>query len=54
MAYITLYADEFPSYVWEEYCAICKEGHDAISLTIKFDVFKDVKAEYEDEENEEE
>lgn len=52
MAYIRLYADEFPYHVWNEYCEICKESPMAISLTIKFDALKDVEAEYEDDEDE--
>lgn len=49
MAYIILYADDFTTDVWEEYCEICKEEPSAISLTITFDEFENVKAEYEED-----
>ena len=51
MAYIVLYADEFPIDVWKDYCDICKEEHNATSLTIKFDPYKDVEAEYDDKDD---
>lgn len=34
--YIILYADEFNSDVWEEYCDVCDVPHSATEITIKF------------------
>ena len=53
MAHIILYADDFSYDVWEEYCEICGEDASAISLTISFDIYKNVKAVYEEDEEEE-
>ena len=49
MAHIILYRDEFDCDVWDTYCEICNEHPSAISITITFDEFKDVKAEYEED-----
>ena len=53
MAYIVLYKDEYDDNIWRDYCNACMEDPDAISLTIKFDAYRDVEAEYEDEYNDE-
>ena len=45
--YIVLYAEDFNSDIWEEYCEICGESPSAISLRIPFNPQK-VEAEYEE------
>ena len=45
---IILYADEFRADVWEQYCKICGESPDAISLQIAFNDYE-VEAEYLEE-----
>ena len=46
MAYIKLYADEYPQYVWEEMCDIAGKSPGCHMLTIPFDKNK-VKASWE-------
>ena len=36
MNYIVLYADDFPTDVWEQYCDICGADSDSAYLKIKF------------------
>lgn len=43
--YITLYADEFPCDVWEDYCNNCNVPLSATKITIKF---KDSDISYEE------
>ena len=52
MAHIVLYADDFSYDIWEQYCQICGESSNAISLTITFDMIDGVKAEYDYNEEE--
>ena len=52
MAYIRLFANEFSSDAWEEYCNICGVHKSATSITIDFDE-DDVIAEYNEDEEEE-
>ena len=47
MNYIVLYAEDFSDSVWADYCDICGESYNAISLTIPFDMLA-VTAEYSD------
>jgi hypothetical protein len=36
-AHIKIYAEDFPGYIWEEYCSICKVSSNAEEICIGFD-----------------
>ena len=50
--YIVLYPEDFAGDVWEDYCSICGESADALSLTIRFNS-RNTEAEYSDDDDEE-
>lgn len=36
MNQIVIYAEDYPTYVWEEYCDICSVPYEATEITITF------------------
>lgn len=50
---IVLYADDYPSYVWEEYCNICGVSVRATQIRISFDL-QNVTSNYDEEDYEDE